>query len=257
MRPVLEAHQDREPLRTAVVRDRVATKMGVTDDDRKVMLPSGGSPLYANRVNWAVTHLAQAALLDRPSRGITQLTERGQTVLRDCPTRVDMSVLMQFPEYLEFRNRGRRTQDNSGHPPDATTRMTAPEELSPREAIAEVIDAAHSAVAADLLARVVKQPPEFLEQLVLQLLVRMGYGGLEKPTEHLGGPGDAGLDGLIRLDSLGLDIVTCRPSDTPTSTSDGLRFRHSSVPSMVPRQTGASSLRRPGSAPTLVTTQNE
>ena len=70
-----------------------------------------------------------------------------------------------------------------------------------------MIDSAHSAVAADLLARVLKQSPVFLEQLVLRLLVKMGYGGLETPAEHLGAPGDAGLDGLIRLDPLGLDVV--------------------------------------------------
>jgi restriction system protein len=70
-----------------------------------------------------------------------------------------------------------------------------------------VIDSAHSAVAADLVGRVLKQPPIFLERLVLRLLVKMGYGGLETPTEHLGAPGDAGLDGLIRLDTLGLDVV--------------------------------------------------
>jgi restriction system protein len=81
------------------------------------------------------------------------------------------------------------------------------EDLSPRDAIEDVIDAAHSAVAADLLARVLKQPPAFLEQLVLRLLGKMGYGGLETSTEHLSAPGDAGLDGLIRLDPLGLDVV--------------------------------------------------
>lgn len=70
-----------------------------------------------------------------------------------------------------------------------------------------MIDSAHSAVAADLLARILKQPPAFLEQLVLRLLVKMRYGGLDTPAEHLGAPGDTGLDGLIRLDRLGLDVV--------------------------------------------------
>jgi len=117
-----------------------------------------------------------------------------------------MSVLGQFPEYLEFRT---RTRERKGKPAEkfAPTGGTDREQLSPREAITEVIDSAHSAVAADLLARVIKQPPEFLEHLVLQLLTRMGYGGLETPSEHLGRSGDAGLDGLIRLDKLGLDVV--------------------------------------------------
>jgi restriction system protein len=194
MRPVLEVHADNRPHSSAEVRDLIAEALGVTDDERKVMLPSGGQPLYLNRVAWAVTYLAQAALLERPARGITQITDRGQQVLRDHPDRVDVGVLSGFPEFVEFRH---RTRERKGKPSG----------LSPREAITELIDDSHSAVAADLLARVIKQPPEFLEQLVLSLLVRMGYGGLETATQHLGGPGDQGLDGLIRLDRLGLDVV--------------------------------------------------
>lgn len=206
MRPCLAVHEDGQPHTSADVRDRIAELMQVTAEDRAVLLPSGSQPLFTNRVAWAVTHLAQAGLLDRPSRGITQITARAQEVLQQCPDRVDMKVLRRFPEYEEFRT---RTRQRKGQPERATGTVSepAPDELAPREAITEVIDSAHSAVAADLLARVLKQPPVFLEQLVLRLLVRMGYGGLETPTEHLGAPGDAGLDGLIRLDPLGLDVV--------------------------------------------------
>ena len=177
--------------------------MRVSDEDRAVMLPSGRQSLFANRVAWAVTHMAQAGLLHRPARGVTQITDRGIQVLDQYPDRVDMKVLSRFPEYTEFRT---RTKQRKGHQPPDTVAVTR-EDLSPREAIEDVIDSAHSAVAADLLARVLKQPPVFLEQLVLRLLVKMGYGGLEAPAEHLGAPGDAGLDGLIRLDPLGLDVV--------------------------------------------------
>jgi restriction system protein len=205
MRPVLEVHVDGAPHSSAEVRDRIAAALGVTEDERKIMIPSGSQPLYLNRVAWAVTYLAQAALLERPARGITQITDRGQQVLRDHPDRVDVGVLSGFPEFVEFR---RRTRERKGKP-SGELQGTGPaaSSLSPREAITELIDDSHSAVAADLLARVIKQPPEFLEQLVLTLLVHMGYGGLETATQHLGGPGDQGLDGLIRLDALGLDVV--------------------------------------------------
>jgi restriction system protein len=202
MRPALEVHADKGTHSAAEVRDRVGAALGVTEDDRKVMLPSGGQPLYANRVAWAVTHLAQAALLERPARGITQITARGQQVLQDHPDRVDVGVLACFAEYVEFRN---RTRERKGK--QAGSLADTEPGASPREAINDLIDDSHSAVAADLLARVIKQPPDFLENLVLTLLSRMGYGGLEAPTEHLGGPGDHGLDGLIRLDKLGLDVV--------------------------------------------------
>jgi restriction system protein len=207
MRPCLAVHEDSQPHTSADLRDRLAALMHVTAEDRAILLPSGTQPLFSNRVGWAVTHLAQAGLLDRPTRGVTQITARGLEVLGQCAARVDMKILRQFPEYEEFRT---RTRQRKGQPePDAGagTGNSAHDDLAPREAIAEVIDSAHSAVAADLLARVIKQPPVFLEQLVLRLLVKMGYGGLEAPAEHLGAPGDAGLDGLIRLDKLGLDVV--------------------------------------------------
>jgi restriction system protein len=205
MRPCLAAHEDRQPHTAGDLRDRLADQLGVTTEDRAVLLPSGTQPLFSNRLAWAITHLAQAGLLDRPARGVTQITTRGLEVLKEFPDRVDMRVLRQFPEYEEFRT---RTRQRKGLPdlPDSQAEGTH-DDLAPRDAIAGVIDTAHAAVAADLLSRILKQPAVFLEQLVLQLLVKMGYGGLEANTEHLGSPGDGGLDGLIRLDKLGLDIV--------------------------------------------------
>jgi restriction system protein len=205
MRPVLALHADGLPHTSADVRDAVAQVMGVTEEDRQVPLPSGRTSRYANRVAWAVTHMAQALLLERPTRGVTQITSRGREVLAKYPDRVDMSVLAQFPEYLEFRSGSRRhtRKEPDGRPPSEEPT----DHLSPVEAITEVIDEAHLTVAGDLLARILQQPPQFLERLVLKLLVSMGYGGLEAVTEHLGGPGDQGLDGLIRLDLLGLDVV--------------------------------------------------
>jgi restriction system protein len=205
MRPVLALHADGLAHPSAEVRDAVAQVMGVTDEDRQVPLPSGRSTRYANRVAWAVTHMAQALLLERPDRGLTQITQRGRDVLAKHPDRVDMGVLAQFPEYLEFRSGSRRQTRKTpagGPGPEEPT-----EHLSPTEANTEVIEEAHSTVAGDLLARILQRPPQFLERLVLKLLVSMGYGGLEAATEHLGGPGDHGLDGLIRQDLLGLDVV--------------------------------------------------
>ena len=108
MRPCLAVHLDGAPHTSADVRDHLAELMHVTAADRAVLLPSGSQPLFANRVAWAVTHLAQAGLLDRPARGITQITARGGEVLQQCPDRVDMKALRRFPEYEEFRTRTRQ-----------------------------------------------------------------------------------------------------------------------------------------------------
>ena len=105
MRPVLVAIEGDEPKSNSQIRDIVAPVLNVSDEDRQVMLPSGKQALFTNRVAWAVTHMAQAGLLDRPQRGRYLLSERGKTVLKMHPDRVDMSVLSQFPEYQEFRTR--------------------------------------------------------------------------------------------------------------------------------------------------------
>ena len=205
MRPCLAVHQDERPHTSADLRDRLAELMHVTDEERAFLLPSGSAPLFSNRVAWAVTHLAQARLLDRPAPRDNADHRPGQEVLKQCPDRIDMKVLRQFPEYEEFRT---RTRQRKGQPDRASARLTSqrrtswlPAKPSRSHRLRSLGRGSGSAGASPQAA------PRFLEQLVLRLLVKMGYGGLEAPTEHLGAPGDAGLDGLIRLDPLGLDVV--------------------------------------------------
>ncbi|WP_239336834.1 restriction endonuclease [Frankia sp. CiP3] len=117
-----------------------------------------------------------------------------------------MGVLLQFPEYVTFRTRTNERKGKIVAVPAEPSAIEA-EDLSPIEAISEAIATVHSALEGDLLSKIIEQPPVFLERLVLRLLTRMGYGGLAGDGIHLGGPHDAGLDGLIRLDTLGLDVV--------------------------------------------------
>lgn len=151
--------------------------------------------------------MAQAGVLTRPRRGSTRVTDRGRKVLAEHPDRVDMKALKEFPEYVEFR--ARRRDPAAGHA--ATEEVSSAEvepaaETPPQEAIPRLVAEAHDVLAAELLERLRAGPPEFLERAVLQLLVKMGYGGPES-IHHLGGPGDQGLDGLVRQDPLGLDVV--------------------------------------------------
>jgi restriction system protein len=200
MRPVLVAIQGDEPKSHAQIRDTVASALNVSDEDRQVMLPSGKQALFTNRVAWAITHMSQAGLLNRPQRGRYLLSERGQKVLQAHPERVDMSVLAHFPEYQEFR-----TRKSEKHPEESVSVVSA--ELSPSEAIGAIVEESYDTLAADLLDRILAQPPVFLETLSLKLLRAMGYGGREALLEHTGKPGDSGLDGLVRQDALGLDLV--------------------------------------------------
>lgn len=200
MRPVLVTIEGDEPKSLAQIRAAVAAALNVSDDDRLVMLASGKQSTFDNRVAWAVTHLTQAGLLNRPERARYMLSERGKKVLREHPERVDMSVLAQFPEYQDFRARKHDKQTEESV-------SVVSDELSPSEAIGKIVEESYDTLAAELLDRILAQPPTFLETLSLKLLSAMGYGGRESLLEHTGKPGDSGLDGVVRQDALGLDLV--------------------------------------------------
>lgn len=201
MRPALVAIDGDEPKSHAQIRDAVAAALGVTDQERLLMIPSGKQELFTNRVAWALTHMTQAGLLVRPQRGRYLLTERGKQVLRAHPDRVDVSVLAQFPEYQQFRNRRSETALAD------TETSAAVGDISPTEAVGAIIEDSYSALAEELLDCILAQPPTFLETLALKLLRAMGYGGREALLEHTGMSGDSGLDGIVRQDALGLDLV--------------------------------------------------
>jgi restriction system protein len=203
MRPVLAELAGGEELSQSELRNRVAKEMQISDEDRERVLPSGRQTAYANRIGWAITYLAKTRLVTRPRRGYAKITQRGLEILAANPLRVDLRVLSKFPEFDEFRSTHRTSFKGSAIDEDTATTET----LSPTESIAAIVDDANSVVAADVLDRVIAKPPAFLERMVLKLLRSMGYGGLEADTQHLGGPGDEGLDGVIRQDALGLDVI--------------------------------------------------
>lgn len=205
MRPLLELHADGGEKTQAELRDALAQRFKLTEEDLAERLPSGTARTFVNRVAWASTHMKEAGLLIKPRRGISAITERGRTVLSEYPERVDMSVLGQFPEYIEFRTRssGRRR----------VTQPATPEQLplstsTPEETIDTAYGEVRTALAEELLSRLVERDDRFFEDVVLDVLVALGYGG-SKPdaAERVGRSGDGGIDGVIREDTLGLDAI--------------------------------------------------
>lgn len=198
MLPLLRLCADGQPhtQKEAVV--TLAEEMQLSDSDRSELLASGQTRLF-NRVAWARSYLKQAALLESPSRGVSVITERGRQVLRDGPSQVDVKYLERFPEFVEFRQRKAPPETGASVPAVAET----PEEhfeLSYRDFRDEL--------AAELLERVRTASPAFFERLVVDLLVRMGYGGTRQDAgEAIGQSGDGGIDGIIKEDKLGLDTV--------------------------------------------------
>ncbi len=202
MRPTLVALNDGESHTLQDIRQTVADGLGISEADQEELLPSGKQTRYSNRVAWALTHLGKAGVVFRPSRATYSITERGRKVLEEHPDSVDMNVLFQFEEYQAFR-----TPKTPTTPAPTPAIASAAKELSPSEAVGALVEAADAALAEELLDRILAQPPAFLERLALRLLSAMGYGGRASALEHTGKSGDAGLDGIVRQDALGLELV--------------------------------------------------
>ncbi len=213
MAPALRILADGGEHSLADLRATVARQLALTEDDLRAKIPSG-TPLFANRLHWAVTYMYQAGLVSRPKRGVVCITKRGRQVAAAHPDRVDVRTLSEFPEFIDFKSRSHqpRTADQPGPTDDGAT---------PREAVATAVDEANAAVAAEVLDRVRQREPAFLERLVLSVLTAMGYGGAAGAAEHLGRSGDEGLDGVIRQDPLGLDRIYVQAKRYGTSRAVG------------------------------------
>jgi restriction system protein len=181
------------------LRTVIADQIGLSEDDLRATIPSG-APVFASRLHWAVSYMYQTGLVRRPRHRIVEITPRGLDVLAKHPDRVDLGVLVQFKEFIDFRSRSR-------HVDQADDVAQSTSETPPRETVAAAVAEADTAVAAEVLERVREREPAFLERLVLDLLSAMGYAGAAGSTEHTGRPGDKGLDGVISQDPLGLDRI--------------------------------------------------
>ncbi len=202
MQPLLDAHRDGEEHINRELVVSLADHFDLAEDERREMLPSGRAKLFDNRVGWAKTHMTKAGLLFSPRRAISIITDRGRAVLRDHPERIDLPILDQFEEHRKFRNR-RGTPKAREQPGEEVAETQTPEELL-ENAYQEV----RQQIEEELLSQIMASSPDFLEQVVVDLVVRMGYGGSRKDAgEALGRSGDEGIDGIIKEDPLGLDII--------------------------------------------------
>jgi restriction system protein len=206
MRPLLEAHADgKEHINRDLV-TQLADRFGLSDDERREMLPSGGARIFDNRIGWAKSHITQAGLLTAPRRSISMISERGRSALLKHPDRIDLRVLNDFEEYREFRSRRKILNESDGD--SETQGMEVQNSKTPEELLDDAYLQVRRQIENELLIQIKNSPPEFLEQVVVDLVVRMGYGGSRKDAgEALGRTGDEGIDGIIKEDPLGLDII--------------------------------------------------
>jgi restriction system protein len=185
---------------------RIADDSKLTEEERRQETPGGGTILIAGRVHWAKTYLKQAGLVTQPKRGMVQISPRGRDVLNKNPAKIDTVLLQQFEEFRVFAG----AKPNSGPIELTAVLLAAPVDASstPEEQITAASKELDQALRDALLVRILEATPTFFERLIIDLLVKMGYGGSRTDAgEHLGGTGDGGIDGLIREDQLGLDRV--------------------------------------------------
>ena len=203
MLPLLKFAADGEVHHTREAREALANHFGLSPDERKEMLPSGKQPTFDNRVGWARTYMTKAGLLATPRRSYLQIAERGRQVLAEGPTSINVTFLERFPEFLAFRSLRRDKSETGTEEPPVTFG-----ESSPEEALERAYQSLRSNLGAEILETVKGCSPAFFEELVVDLLVKMGYGGSRREAgQAIGRSGDEGIDGIIKEDRLGLDII--------------------------------------------------
>ncbi len=178
--------------------EKLADEFGLTEEEREALLPSGQQTVFHNRVGWARTYMKKALFLDSPRRSYFIISKRGKEVLASNPKRIDGDFLAQFQEFKEFK--ALRHDKGEEELPTITD--------TPEEVLESAYLSLRQNLASDILQQIKQSTPRQFERIVVQLLVSMGYGGtLKDAGKAVGKSGDEGIDGIIKEDRLGLDII--------------------------------------------------
>jgi len=201
MLPLMEVASDKNIHIFRDVINKLIQKYNLSDEEKNELLPSGKQPIFENRTGWAKTHLKKAGLLIYPKRGCIQITERGLSFLNNKPDRIDVKSLKQFDEYNEFIKITNVDKDND----DTINEI---ETHTPEELMEKAFQNIKRTLADEILEKIRNVSPSFFEKLVVDLIVKMGYGGSAKDAgKAIGKTNDEGIDGTIKEDKLGLDVI--------------------------------------------------
>jgi restriction system protein len=203
MLPLLKFAGDKKEHSTQETIDALSEEFGLTEEEKKELLPSGKQAVFPNRVGWAKTYLTKAGLLKSNRRSYYEITERGLETLRENLPSIDVTYLEQYPEFRRFRSASKKKEDDT-KTPEINDRM----QRTPVEILEGVYQELTQNLAQDLINKVMQCSPTYFERLVVDLLLKMGYGGSRKDAgEAIGKSKDEGIDGIIKEDRLGLDII--------------------------------------------------
>ena len=201
MLPVMQVVSDGKEYNLKDITEVLSERYKLTEEEKSQLLPSGQQYIFDNRVGWAKMHLKKAGLLESPKRAFIKITQRGIDILKEKPEIINMKFLKRYPEYVEFirPNKVESDEDETEEVIDTQT---------PEEKLEKSYLQIRNSLATDILEKVISLTPSRFEKLVVELLVKMGYGGsIQDAGKAMGKVGDEGIDGIIKEDKLGLDII--------------------------------------------------
>ena len=207
MLPLLRLAADDQEHTVPEAKQRLADEMGLGEEDRTELVPSGRKTRLQDRVAWAKTYMQAAGLVEAPARARFKITAEGHQLLTENPPRIDVNLLKRYESFRQFEQRAQTRNGNGGAVQPAVDGGAAVNAPTPEDAIESAYRQHRAGLAEELLAQVKTMSPEFFESAVVQLMVRLGYGGAEGRGTHIGRTGDGGVDGVISEDKLGLDVV--------------------------------------------------
>lgn len=204
MLPLLNSVSDGEEHHIKDAIAVLADRFNLSEAERSELLPSGKQPTFNNRVSWAGTYMKEAGLVEKPRRGYLKITDRGLSLLEEKPEAINSKFLERYKEFVAFREKSGK----SVKPKAPKEAEKSGDGQTPVEEIETAYQTVRSSLATELLQQIKGCSPGFFENLVVEVLVEMGYGGTRKDAgEVIGKSGDEGIDGVINEDRLGLDVI--------------------------------------------------
>jgi len=217
--PTLKCLVDENEHTTREINDFIADDMQISDEDRLELLPSGKEEIFRSRASWTRTYLKRAGLIKSPRRSIFVITDFGKKMLLESPEKIGLSL---FNESEMFRSFYYSNKSNTGKNNIVPTSTEVIADHTPQDDLEEALQKINSDLADDLMGEIINISPELFEKLVVKLLEKMGYGrSVKNAGKVVGKTGDEGIDGIVREDKLGFDLIYIQAKKWDTNATIG------------------------------------
>jgi restriction system protein len=204
MLPLLKYLSDGKEHGLSETHDTLAKQFELSENELRELLPSGKQTIFRNRIGWARTYMKKAGLLNITRRAYFKISDRGLELLKENLNKIDAQFLTRYDEFVEFKSIKKENDDTQLKSATSTDDI----EQTPEESLEYAYQKLHSQLSKEVLDIVKSCSPSFFENLIIDLLITMGYGGSRKEAgQAMGKSGDGGIDGIINEDKLGLDVI--------------------------------------------------